>query len=350
MTLEPLAQRLWYGPARRSWWLWPPEALYRIVIAVRRFAYSSGLLRTVRVEVPVIVVGNLTVGGTGKTPVVSWLARQLATRGLKVGIVLRGYRGSHAGPALRVRADTDATLAGDEAVMHAAGGADIVFVAHDRVAAARAAADSGAQVVLSDDGLQHLRLARDCEVVVIDRARGFGNGHCLPAGPLREPAARIDRADAVVVVDRAPGERDADPAMVAPSPITCRVEFELGPAVNLVTGERRPLAAFAGERVRAVAGVGDPEAFFAALERAGLRVERCPLPDHATVDEIARALAGVGTVLMTEKDAVKCRGLADARDWFVMLGLAFAAGDDERLLEKVLERVRQPRQPGVSRG
>src|SRR5262245_50281671 len=121
MTLEEAAQRLWYGPAWRGCWLWPLELLYRTVIAVRRYAYSSGWRRTARVSVPVIVVGNVTVGGTGKTPVVSWLARQLAARGLRVGIVLRGYRGTHAGAALRVRSDTQATVAGDEAVLHASG-------------------------------------------------------------------------------------------------------------------------------------------------------------------------------------------------------------------------------------
>ena len=347
MTLASFAERLWYGPARRTWPLWPLETVYRMLVATKASLYRNAMLRRHRVPVPVVVVGNLTVGGTGKTPVVAWLARRMRAKGIRAGIVLRGYRGTHAGAPQLVDASSDASLVGDEAVLHALKGADIVVVGRDRVLAAEKAVQAGADVVICDDGLQHLRLARTCEIAVIDPAVRFGNGHLLPAGPLREPASRLATVHAVVEVCR---DQERRPPQIYETTLVCRANFRLGKAVNLATGERRPLESFAAARVRAVAGVGRPQAFFAALRQAGLDLEECPLPDHADADQLAGALTGATTALMTEKDAVKCRGSAQPGWWYVELELEFAPYQDERLLALVLERIDGGLRSGIRSG
>jgi len=299
------------------------------------------------VAVPVIVVGNITVGGTGKTPVAAWLARRLREKGLRVGIVLRGYRGTHTGEPALVAASSDPAVVGDEAVLHALQGAELVVVGHDRVLAAEKAVQEGAQVIVCDDGLQHLRLARTCEIAVVDPSVGFGNGHLLPAGPLREPVSRLASVSAVVEIGREPARNERP---IYDARLVVRASFRLGDAVNLITHERRPLASLAGERVRAVAGIGRPEAFFAALRRAGLDVDERPLPDHADAAELSGALAGAPIALMTQKDAVKCLASAEPGWWYVELGLEFAPYQDERLLAVVLERVNGGLRLGGMRG
>ena len=213
MSLESGLQRLWYGPAWRSLPLWPLSGVFRMVVALRGASYRHGLLRTHRVGAPVIVVGNVSAGGTGKTPVAGWLARELGLRGHQVGIVLRGYGGSHRGPPRVVMPEDDPLMTGDEALVHARRGAHVVVIGADRVAAAKLAVTQGAQVVLCDDGLQHLRLGRDYEIAVVDGARRLGNGRMLPAGPLREPARRLESVQAVVLTLRGPdGDGQSVPA------------------------------------------------------------------------------------------------------------------------------------------
>jgi tetraacyldisaccharide 4'-kinase len=215
-----------------------------------------------------------------------------------------------------------------------------VFVHPDRTAAARAAVAAGAQIVLSDDGLQHLRLRRDFEIVVIDAERGLGNGHLLPAGPLREPARRLGTVDAGVVTDRGnPGTATNQLGTRA-----IRAHLSLGPAVNLLDGGRRALTEFRGQRVHALAGIGHPQAYFAALRAAGLAIEECALPDHAVLDAASLAWAHEATVLMTEKDAVKCRRFARPSWWFVDLEVTFeppSAGAD--LVARLLGATREHR-------
>ena len=320
MTVDRCLLGLWYGPAWRTAPLWPLEAIYGLGVRSRRAAYGSGLLGCEDVGAPVIVVGNLTVGGTGKTPIASWLAGDLRARGFATGIVLRGYGGRHSGGPLRVTRDTDPALAGDEAVLHAHRGAELVFVSGDRAAAARAAVAAGAQIVVSDDGLQHLRLGRQFEIVVIDAERGLGNGHLLPAGPLREPGSRLATVDAVVVTDRGQAASDT---VARYGSRAIRARLTAGYAVNLIDGTRRVLAEFRGRRVSALAGIGHPEAFFAALRVEGLEVETHALPDHAVLDSGSLAWARDMTVLMTEKDAVKCRRHARPDWWYVDLEVTF---------------------------
>jgi tetraacyldisaccharide 4'-kinase len=336
MSLDARLQSVWYGPAWRSLPLWPLALLYRLILALRALAYRVGLLRVEHVDVPVVVVGNLTVGGTGKTPVAAWLAGQLEARGKRVGVVLRGYGGSHRGTPRVVAPTDDPNVTGDEALVHARRGVHTVVIGADRVAAARLAAEQGAEVIVCDDGLQHVRLARDYEIAVVDGARGFGNGWLLPAGPLREPARELEAVHAVVLTERS-GEGRAD--FSVHSPLLLRAQFDLGCAVNLVTGERRPLVDFIGKsNLHALAGIGHPDAFFRGLEQRGLLVTPHPLPDHAPLGAGLLPFPADAIVLMTEKDAVKCRQLARPEWWWVDLEVSIDRAGSAALLTSVLER------------
>jgi|APFre7841882724_1041349.scaffolds.fasta_scaffold00455_7 tetraacyldisaccharide 4'-kinase len=335
MNLEAGLQRLWYGPRWLSLPLWPVGWLYRAVVAVRRALYQWRLLPVERARVPVVVVGNLTVGGTGKTPVAAWLARQLGLRGHKVGVVLRGYGGRVVGGPRVVTPASDPADVGDEAVLHALRRPCVVVVGADRVAAARRAAEAGAEIVVCDDGLQHLRLARDFEIAVIDAARGLGNGQLLPAGPLREPPGRLERVDAVVLTERCD---QAARSVELRRPLVATARLRLGDAVNLVSGEHRTLDSFRRTPLHAVAGVGNPGAFFDGLRAAGLDIVAHPLADHAALDAVALRFPAGTTVLMTEKDAVKCRAFAGPAWWFVELEVGFERAAAQELLAVILER------------
>jgi tetraacyldisaccharide 4'-kinase len=336
MSLDARLQRVWYGPAWRSLPLWPLSLVYRLVVCVRTFLRRAGVLPTLHVDVPVVVVGNLTVGGTGKTPVAAWLAQQLRLRGRRVGVVLRGYGGSHRGAPRVVTARDSAVEAGDEAVLHARRGAHVVVIGADRVAAARLAHVRGAELIVCDDGLQHTRLARDCEIVVIDGARGLGNGWLLPAGPLREPGSRLDSVHAAVI-----SMRDGSPRTLPElhGPLQVEARFVSGAAVNLLSAERRPLSDFRqSSGLYAVAGIGHPEAFFASLRSAGLEPHAVTLADHAALDPAALPFPADATVLMTEKDAVKCAAYARPGWWWVELEVNIDRDAAAALLAIVLER------------
>jgi tetraacyldisaccharide 4'-kinase len=336
MSLDARLQRVWYGPAWRSLPLWPLSLLYGVVIGVRRSLRRAGLLPTLHVDVPVVVVGNVTVGGTGKTPVAAWLAQQLRLRGRRVGVVLRGYGGSHRGAPRVVTASDSAVETGDEALLHARRGVHVVVIGADRVAAARLAQAQGAEVIVCDDGLQHTRLARDCEIAVVDGARGLGNGWLLPAGPLREPGSRLDSVQAVVI-----SRRDGLPGKLPDlhGPLQVEARFMPGVAVNLLTAERRPLADFRqSPDLHAVAGIGHPAAFFAGLRGAGLDPHPVTLADHAALDPAALPFPADATVLMTEKDAVKCMAHARPGWWWVDLEVSIDRAAAAALLAIVLER------------
>lgn len=318
----------WYGGTPRGRWLQPLAWLFAGLVALRRFAYRHGLLRRYRSERPVIVVGNLTVGGTGKTPLVIWLAGELAARGLRVGISSRGYRGA-GGPARLIAADDVASAAGDEALMLHRRLRVPVAIAARRSAAVRLL-EPHCDVILADDGLQHYALDRDLEIAVVDGTRGLGNGRRLPAGPLREPRARLDEVDAVVVH----GAGFTWPGALA---------MRLVPvaAVSLADGRRRPLADFAGRRIHALAAIGHPQRFFAMLRKHGLRVDEHPLPDHAAITSATLQSEGEQPVLVTEKDAVKYRGgLRDA--WYVEVAAHVDGPAATALLDRItrLARVR----------
>jgi len=340
MSADGFLQGVWYGKrSRLSFYLLPFSWLFRAVVAFRRIAFRIGAFRSVRVERPVIVVGNITVGGTGKTPAVLWLAEQLKSQGHRPGIISRGYRGSASAWPQDVMADSDPAEVGDEPVLLAERSAAIVVAGPDRVAAARRAIERGADVVLSDDGLQHYRLVRDCELVVVDAERGVGNGRLLPAGPLREPAGRLLQADALLLKSArldAPIRKRGKGGPLEDGPVP-RIPFTIvaTTARSLVTAERRPLESFRGQPVHAVAGIGHPQAFFATLRAAGIIVMEHALPDHAAIEAADLAFDDELPVLMTEKDAVKCRSLADARLWAVVADAAIAPAQAALLLSLI---------------
>jgi tetraacyldisaccharide 4'-kinase len=320
----------WYGPPSGGAWLAPLSSLYGALMRLRRRAYQSGLLASVRVAAPVVIIGNLTVGGTGKTPLTLWLAAALRARGLEVGILSRGY-GRHGGALRVVRTDSPWTEVGDEPLLLARRSGCATVVAADRVAGARRLIELGARVILCDDGLQHLRLARDCEILVIDGARGLGNGRLLPAGPLREPpAAALARVD-LKVVNGAP-----EHASLAGAGALLRMDLVPGAAVALVAGQgRRLLADFGANPVHAVAGIGNPARFFRELRDQELNLIEHAFPDHHAFSAADLAFGDELPVLMTEKDAVKCQEFADARLWYVPVEARFAEADARALLARV---------------
>ena len=316
--MQQRLSELWYREHPAASLLQPLASAYGALLALRRRAYAWGWLRSESAGRPVVVVGNLTVGGTGKTPLTLWLARELDSQGLKVGIVSRGY-GRRDGAVRTVQPDSDWREVGDEPLILARRSGCPTTVAADRVAAARSLAARGVDVIIADDGLQHLQLARDCEIVVVDGARGFGNGRLLPAGPLREPVVQLWQADAVVVN----GAREhASLAQALPPQGTLSMRLAAQEAVRLDTGATvRPLAHFRGQRVHAVAGIGNPARFFAELRAHALEVIEHAFPDHHAF--LATELA-----------------FADARLWYVPVTADFTAGDAHELLTRVMARVR----------
>ena len=330
---------LWYRGGPGAVLLEPLSWLYRGATGVRRALYASGWLAMQRVERPVVVVGNLTVGGTGKTPLVAWLAERLQERQLTVGIVSRGYGRSDDSPRL-VESDSSWRDVGDEPLLlHQRTGCATV-VSADRVAGARMLAERGVDVILADDGLQHLRLARDCEIVVVDGSRGFGNGRLLPAGPLREPARNAADAD-VIVINGAP--EHASLAMLAQLGGDSLVQMTLAPGHARPVGggsESRPVESFRGRRVHAVAGIGNPARFFADLRAQGLDIAEHPFADHHPFVAGDLEFGDDAPVLMTEKDAVKCRTFANDRWWYVPVSARFTEVHANAVLERVIGSLR----------
>jgi tetraacyldisaccharide 4'-kinase len=317
------AARHWYRLSPISILLFPVSLVFRLSVALRRLLYRLGILRSVRVPVPVIVVGNLTVGGTGKTPLVLWLADSLRRRGRRPGILSRGYRGRNAGPRA-VRAGEEAALVGDEPLLLAERSGCPVWIGADRAACARAllAAHADCDVILCDDGLQHYRLQRDFEIAVED-GRGLGNRLLLPAGPLREPASR--RVDATVANDAQPRP---DAFRMSLKPAGFRRVDDPGRPVVLPSE-------LSGRRLHAVAGIGNPERFFAELARMKLTFTPHAFPDHHPFRPADLEFAECDFVLMTEKDAVKCRQFG-RRD---LIALRVEAEPDPALADLILRRI-----------
>jgi len=334
--MERALTELWYREHAARSLLQPLGWLYGGLVALRRRAYASGWARSAGAGRPVVVVGNLTVGGTGKTPLTIWLARALRAAGLRVGIVARGYGSRNDGAPRRVALDSPWQEVGDEPLILARRSACPTVVGVDRLAAARLLAADGVDVILADDGLQHLRLARDCEIVVIDGARGIGNGRLLPAGPLREPATRLREVDAVVVNGAV---THGSLAALLPG-VVLGMQLEATEVLSLDERSRRPLASFNVQRVHAVAGIGNPQRFFSELRAHGLEVIEHAFPDHHRLTAAQVAFADALPVLMTEKDAVKCRSFANPRLWYVPVTAQLTRRDAQELLARVLAKVR----------
>lgn len=321
-------EAFWESRGPVAWLLAPLALLFCGVAALRRAAYRSGLAETRRLPRPVVVVGNLTVGGSGKTPLVIALVDALRARGYRPGVVSRGYGGRSATWPRAVAPDSDPAEVGEEPVLIALRARCPVWVGPDRPAAAEAllARHPEVDLVLSDDGLQHYRLARDVEIAVVDGRRGLGNRWCLPAGPLREPPSRLASVDLVVING---GHREGGFAMT----------LEPGAPWSLAgPGALGSADALQGP-VHAVAGIGDPERFFLTLERAGLDLRRHPFADHHPYAAADLDFADALPIVMTEKDAIKCRPFARPGMW----ALPVDARLDEGLVPALLDRLQEAR-------
>jgi tetraacyldisaccharide 4'-kinase len=345
--MEQRLTKLWYRDTAGPSLLQPLSWLYATAIRVRAIAYARRWLTTHHVDKPVVVVGNLTVGGTGKTPLVIWLARHLTERGLRVGIVSRGY-GSEAAEAPRqVNETSNWQEVGDEPLLLYRGTRCITLIGRDRVATAQALVTKGVDVIVSDDGLQHLRLARDCEIVVIDGTRGFGNGRMLPAGPLREPVSRVADAD-IIVINGVAEHSSLRRVGLNIEAGALQMTLLPGDAVRLDGREPpRSLEAFRGRSVHAVAGIGNPARFFRDLRARGLDVMEHAFPDHHPLAAHDLSFGDDLPVLMTEKDAVKCASFADPRLWSVPTTATFSEAQARELLDHVMRKIESRRVPEV---
>ena len=316
----------WYAGA---WWLWllrPLEFLFRCIVAVRRAAYRSGLLARYRAPRPLVVVGNITVGGTGKTPIVIALVEHLQRGGVRPGVVARGYGATAGVFPHRVGEASGADDCGDEPLLiHRRTGCPCV-VDPDRGRAVQSLlAEGDVDLVISDDGLQHYALERDLEIAVLDARAMAGNGFCLPAGPLREPASRLNTVDFVLL--RGSGDKRQG------------VTYAARALVNLHSGEERAFSPDGiGAQVTAIAGIGQPRQFFDSLRAAGFEPETRVFPDHHHYGEADLREFPDRPLIMTEKDAVKCRAIAGANAWFLRIDAILP----DPLLEAVTALAKSP--------
>jgi tetraacyldisaccharide 4'-kinase len=321
-------QHHWYRFSPLHLLLFPVSLIFRALAASRRFLYRSRILASVKLPVPVVIVGNISVGGTGKTPLTLWLAQQLIENGWHPGIVSRGYTKNSAQKKTphEVTGDDMADEVGDEPLLMAQRALCPVWIGRDRPAAALALlqAHPECDIILSDDGLQHYRLQRDAEIVVVDGARRFGNGLLLPAGPLREPVSRLKKVDAVVVNS---GATQGDE-------IAMRLEGTrfynlLNPEMVVSAGE------FFGQNLHAIAGIGHPQRFFAHLEHLGLTAQPHAFPDHYRYAATDIAFEDADAILMTEKDAVKCASFATEQCWVLRVDAQVSPALTQLILIKV---------------
>ena len=312
----------------------PLSWLFRAVVALRRFLYQAFPSLSQRLPVPVIVVGNISVGGTGKTPLALWLVARLREAGYQPGIVSRGYGGAHELPHA-VHGDSDATRCGDEPVLLARRSACPVWIGKDRVAVARAllAANARCNIIVADDGLQHYRLARTLEIAVVDGARGHGNGFMLPAGPLREPRSRLNSVDAVVVRGAVAVPKPATPPHFAMTLDATGLRNLHDASLHLSVGGLH------GLRVHAIAGIGNPQQFFEMLTGLGIAHTPHAFADHHVFTASDIEYANCDAVVMTEKDGVKCERYASARHWALLVD----ARVDDALAQVLLAQINRKR-------
>lgn len=303
MALIDTLESAWYGDARPPWWTWPLAGLYGGLVRLRGWLYRIGAKHSTRLPVPVIVVGNLSVGGTGKTPLTIALAEALRARGYRPGVVSRGYGGSQRGPMLLGDRPDPAEVGDEPCLIRASGVA--VAIGRERPAAARLLLDAGCDLVIADDGLQHYALARDVEICVIDGVRRFGNRRMLPAGPLREPMSRLQRVDL----------RVCNGGVAASGEYPMQLQGDQ--LIALADDRYEALSDWHGRHVHAVAAIGNPQRYFDSLRLAGLKVIEHAFADHHVFAPRDLDFGDGLPVLMTDKDAVKCRRFARQHWWRV---------------------------------
>ena len=334
MAMSDRILRAWYAGHPLLTLLRPLECLYRRVVERKRARFVAGEGEIYRPPVPLVVVGNITVGGTGKTPLILWLIEHCQRNGLRVGVVSRGYGATPPQLPWRVSAEQSATQAGDEPLLIVQRTGVPLMIDPDRSRAVKALlASESLDLILSDDGLQHYRLARDLELVLIDNARGLGNGRCLPAGPLREPKERLQSVDAVLYNGAVSDPQGGFAFALQPTAL-----------VNLLSGERKALDFFpAQQALHAVAGIGNPQRFFTTLETLHWRPIAHAFADHAPYSADILNFSPALPVVMTEKDAVKCRDFASPDWWYLAVDAvpsqAFVLWFDQQLLRLLPDRL-----------
>jgi len=323
--MKPL-QHYWYQPNFLVWLLLPLSWLFCFIATVRRKLYQLNLIKSYGSQLPLVVVGNIVAGGSGKTPLLISLCEYIKNQGFKPAVVSRGYGGSFTG-VKQVSAGDTADVVGDEPLMVFQRTAVPVVVGADRVAAVNyLLANNDCDIVFSDDGLQHYRMKRDVEIAVVDANRSFGNGFCLPAGPLREPVSRLNNVDIVVYN-----------GLTSVTAEQCFYQLQFSGLAKLDGSEDRLLSSFSNKTVHAVAGIGHPARFFEQLADNGLELIEHAFPDHHVYRQHDFSGWENACIIMTEKDAVKCRHLLLGDAWVVTVNAVFSD-----TLEKQLSSVLLP--------
>ncbi len=319
--IAKFVDEVWYKDHFIGTWLMPLSFIFRDIAKFRRWLYKKGFKSVEKMPVPVIIVGNITLGGTGKTPLVIYLVEQLKAAGFNPAVISRGYGGQSATWPVLVNADSDVALIGDEPLLIAQQAGCPVAVGPVRADSARLLLENASiDVIISDDGLQHYALYRDIEIVVIDGVRRFGNNFCLPSGPLREPQERIQEVDFVICNG---GEAEENEILM---------QLEGDYAVNMQTQEHKPLAEFRGMLCHAIAGIGNPQRFFDLLAKQGVVCQAHPFPDHYAYTEKDILFNAAEAIFMTEKDAVKCRSFASTLHWYVPVQATVESSFMEKLI------------------
>lgn len=322
-------ERHWYSDKVGFWPVFfvLPDLILSLLVTLRRFLYKVGVIPSWRCPVPVIIVGNVTVGGTGKTPLVIWLAEQLKAKGYSPGIISRGYGGS-AEEVTEVFKDANPSFVGDEPLLMSMRTSCPVWIGKKRPAVVRALLKANPQcdVIISDDGLQHYALKRDFEIVVVDGVRHYGNGAMLPFGPMREPLWRVLDADAVVVnggdADFWSGEH--------------LMRLHGGDFYSLSdAGKTSSAKDFEGKKIHAFAGIGHPARFFNHLRQLELEVVEHPFPDHHAYSPVDLQIEGAEVILMTEKDAVKCLKFPQKNIWVLPVQAEVIMGLENEVVERI---------------
>ena len=325
MNEDKIRQR-WYGSGKVNWWHRLGTQFFTSVVATRKKFYALGLFKTHKLKVPVIVVGNITAGGGGKTPMVIWLAKHLKSMGYKPGIISRGYGGKRKVEPMFVTANANPVATGDEALLMAKKTQLPVMVGKDRVKAAKSLIQNyPVNVLIADDGLQHLALGRDAEIVMLDAKWRTGNHMMIPAGPLREPLERLNSVDLVVFKGFIEQQHHYDFAIESIHQLNHANVF-------------KDVADFRNKKVVAMAGIANPDSFFSMLSAAGMAIVKQPLPDHYEISAADFEPHQDTLVLITEKDAVKCENMNLSHVWVVKMEVVMPEKTNQALTE-LIERV-----------
>lgn len=328
-----MIEKAWYQNHPLKWLLLPLNSVFWLISAVRRLMFQIAIFKQPKLDIPIVIVGNIGVGGNGKTPMVIYLVEQLKARGLSVGVISRGYGGNEQMHPLLVNDDTTAEQAGDEPVLIYQRCNVAVMVGRDRVLSVEKLMAQGCNIIISDDGLQHYRLKRDVELVIVDGKRRFGNGWLMPAGPLREGLWRLKTVDKVIING---GLADIDEDLMT---------LQGDSVINLISKQRKSIGEFLAENcknnsINALAGIGNPERFFISLHELGFTLgQKIGFVDHHhyNKDDLQQFNADV-PLLMTEKDAVKCITIANENTWYLPINAHFEQNQGEQLIELIMTR------------